>query len=85
MLGLPAPYRYLGKYALHFLIINKVSKYSFYIPLGVLPLLGLLFLFIAKVGLFKRYREDYYSKVVRALVLYFIKIFINLLESYINA
>jgi hypothetical protein len=51
----------------------------------VLPLLGLPFLLIAKVGAFKRWIEDYYGKIVRALGLYFIEIFINLFNSYINA
>ena len=40
---------------------------------------------IAKVGAFKRQIKDYCGKIVRALGLYFIKIFINLLDSYINA
>ena len=68
-----------------FLIINIVSKYSFYIPLSVLLLLRPLFLLIIKVDAFKRQIKDYCNKVVRALVLYFIKIFINLLDSYFNA
>ena len=50
----------------------------------LLPL-GLPFLLIAKVGTFKRRIKDYCGKIVRALGLYFIKIFINLLDSYINA
>jgi hypothetical protein len=40
---------------------------------------------IAKVGAFKRRIEDYYNKIVRALSLYFIKIFIGFFNSYINA
>ena len=51
----------------------------------MLLLLGLPFLLIAKVGAFKRRIKDYCGKIVRALGLYFIKIFINLLDSYINA
>ena len=47
-------------------------------------LLGPLFLLIAKVGIFKRWMKDYYNKIVRALSLYFIKIFINFFDSYIN-
>ena len=50
----------------------------------MLLLLGLLFLLIAKIGAFERRMKDYYSKIVRALGLYFIKIFINFLDSYIN-
>jgi hypothetical protein len=50
----------------------------------VLLLLGLPFLLITKVGLFKRWIKDYYGKIVRAFGLYFIKIFINLFNSYIN-
>ena len=33
----------------------------------------------------KRQIKDYYGKIVKALDLYFIKIFINLLDSHINA
>jgi len=51
----------------------------------VLLLQGLPFPLIIKVGAFKRWIKDYYSKIVRALSLYFIKIFVNLLDSYINA
>jgi len=51
----------------------------------VLPLLRPPFPFIAKVGAFKRWIKDYYGKIVRALSLHFIKIFINFLDSYINA
>ena len=51
----------------------------------MLPPLGLLFLLITKVGAFKRRIKDYCGKIVRALGLYFIKIFINLFNSYINA
>jgi len=38
-----------------------------------------------KVGVFKRGIEDNCNKVVRALKLYFIKMLIKLLQSYINA
>ena len=48
------------------------------------PLLGPPFLLIAKVGAFKRRIKDYCGKIVRALGLYFIKIFINFFNSYIN-
>ena len=51
----------------------------------MLLLLGLPFPLIAKVGAFKRRIKDYCGEIVRALGLYFIKIFINLLDSYINA
>jgi len=51
----------------------------------VLLLLGLPFPLIIKVGAFKRRIKNYCGKIVRALGLYFIKIFINLLNSYINA
>jgi hypothetical protein len=51
----------------------------------VLLLLGLLFPLIAKVGAFKRWIKDYYGKIARALGLYFIEIFVNLLDSYVNA
>jgi len=51
----------------------------------VLLLLGPPFLLIAKVGAFKIWIKDYYGKIVRALGLYFIKIFINLFNRYINA
>ena len=51
----------------------------------MLPPQGLPFPLIAKVGAFKRRIKDYCYKIVRALGLYFIKIFINLLDSYINA
>ena len=47
--------------------------------LGVFPPLGPPFLFIMKVGAFKRRIENNYSKVVRAFSFYFIKILINLL------
>ena len=50
----------------------------------LLPL-GLPFPLIAKVGAFKRRIKDYCGKIVRALGLYFIKIFINFFNSYINA
>ena len=43
------------------------------------------FLFIAKVSAFKRQIKDHCGKIVRALGLHFIKIFINFLDSYINA
>ena len=48
-------------------------------------LLGLPFPLIAKVGAFKRQIKDYCGEIVRALGLYFIKIFINFFNSYINA
>ena len=48
-------------------------------------LLRPLFLFIAKVNAFKRWIKNHCGKIVRALGLYFIKIFINFLDSYINA
>ena len=48
-------------------------------------LLGPPFPLIAKVGAFKRQIKDYRGKIVRALGLYFIKIFINFFDSYINA
>ena len=48
------------------------------------PLLGPLFLFIVKVGAFKRQIKDYYSKIIRAFSLHFIKIFIDFFNSYIN-
>ena len=48
-------------------------------------LLGLPFPLIAKVGAFKRWMKDYSSKIVRALSLYFIKIFVDFFNSYINA
>ena len=48
------------------------------------PLLGPPFLFIAKVGAFKRQTKDYYSKIIRALSLHFIKIFVNFFNSHIN-
>ena len=48
-------------------------------------LLGLPFLLIAKIGAFKRRIEDYCDKIIRAFGLYFIKIFINFFNSYINA
>jgi hypothetical protein len=51
----------------------------------VLPPLGPPFPLIAKVGAFKRRIKDYYGKIVRALGLYFIEVFINLFNSYINA
>ena len=51
----------------------------------MLLLLGLPFPLIAKVGAFERRIKDYYSKIVRALGLYFIKVFVNLFNSYINA
>ena len=51
----------------------------------MLLLLGPPFPLIAKVGTFKRRIKDYCGKIVRALSLYFIKIFINLLDSHINA
>ena len=51
----------------------------------MLPLLRLLFPLIIKVGAFKRRIKDYCGKIVRALGLYFIKIFINFFNSYINA
>jgi len=51
----------------------------------VFLLLGLPFLLIAKVGAFKRRIKDYYGEIVRALSLYFIKIFINFFNSHINA
>ena len=51
----------------------------------MLLLLGPPFPLIAKVGAFKRRIKDYCSKIVRALGLYFIKVFINLFNSYINA
>jgi len=51
----------------------------------VLLPLGPPFPLITKVGAFKRRIEDYCGKIVRALGLYFIKIFINLFNSYINA
>ena len=51
----------------------------------MLPLLGLLFPLIIKVGAFKRWIKDHCGKIVRALGLYFIKIFINLFNSYVNA
>jgi L-rhamnose isomerase len=50
----------------------------------VFPPLGLPFLFIAKVGTFKRQIKDYCSKIIRALSLYFIKIFIDFFDSHIN-
>ena len=49
------------------------------------PLLGLLFPLIAKIGAFKKRIKDYCSKIIRALGLYFIKIFVNFFNSYINA
>ena len=49
------------------------------------PLLGLPFPLIAKVGAFKRRMKDYCGEIVRALGLYFIKIFVNFFDSYINA
>ena len=49
------------------------------------PLLRPLFPLIAKVGVFKRWIKDYCGKIVRALGLYFIKIFINFFNSHINA
>jgi len=51
----------------------------------VFPLLRLPFLFIVKVGAFKKQIKNYCGKIIRALSFYFIKIFINLLDSYINA
>jgi len=51
----------------------------------VFPLLGLPFPLIAKVGAFKRRMKDYCGEIVRALGLYFIKIFVNFFDSYINA
>ena len=51
----------------------------------MLLLLGLPFLLIIKVGAFKRQIKDYCGKIVWALGLYFIKIFINFFNSYINA
>jgi len=51
----------------------------------VFPLLGPPFPLIVKVGAFKRRIKDYYGKIVRALGLYFIEIFINFFNSYINA
>jgi len=51
----------------------------------VFPLQKLLILFIAKVNAFKRQIKNHCGKIVRALGLYFIKIFINLLNNYINA
>jgi hypothetical protein len=66
------------------LLIDVVIKYYIYTPLGVLPLLWPLFPLIAKVGAFKRGMEDNYNKVIQALKLYFIKILIKLLQSYIN-
>ena len=50
----------------------------------MLPPLGPPFPFITKVGIFKRQIKDYYSKIVKALSLYFIKIFIDLLDSHVN-
>ena len=49
------------------------------------PPLKLPFLLIAKVGVFERQIKDYYGKIIRALGLYFIKIFVNFFNSYINA
>ena len=49
------------------------------------PLLGPPFPLIAKVGAFKRRIKDYYSKIIKILGLYFIKIFVNFFDSYINA
>jgi hypothetical protein len=51
----------------------------------VFLLLGLLFPLIAKVGVFKGRMKDYCGKIIRALGLYFIKIFINFFDSHINA
>ena len=51
----------------------------------MLLLLGPLFPLIVKVGAFKRQIKDYCGKIVRAFGLHFIKIFINLFNSYINA
>ena len=51
----------------------------------MLLLQGPPFPLIAKVGAFKRRIKDHYGKIVRALGLHFIKIFVNLLDSYINA
>ena len=50
----------------------------------MLLLLRPLFPFIVKVGLFKRWIKDHCGKVIGALVFYFIKIFTNLLDNYIN-
>ena len=47
--------------------------------------LGLPSPLIAKIDAFKRRIKDYCGKIVRALGLYFIKIFINFFDSYINA
>ena len=49
------------------------------------PLLGLPFPLIAKVGAFKKRIKDHCGEIVRALGLYFIEIFINFFNSYINA
>ena len=49
------------------------------------PLLGPLFLFIVKVGAFKRRIKDYCNKIIRTLGLHFIKIFVNFFDSHINA
>ena len=51
----------------------------------MLPLLKPLFLFITKIGAFKKWMKNYYGKIMRAFSLYFIKIFINFLVNYINA
>ena len=51
----------------------------------MLLLLGPLFLFIVKVGMFKRWIKDYSNKIIRAFSFYFIKIFVNFFNSYINA
>ena len=40
---------------------------------------------VAKVGAFERRIKDHCGKIVRALGLHFIKIFVNLLDSHINA
>ena len=51
----------------------------------MLPPLGPLFSLIAKVGAFKRQMKDYYSKIVRALSLHFIEIFVDFFDSHVNA
>ena len=42
------------------------------------------FPFIIKIGTFERWIKDYSNKIIRALSFYFIKIFINFFNSYIN-
>ena len=49
------------------------------------PLLGPPFPLIIKVGVFERWIKNYCSKIIKALGLYFIKIFVNFFNSYINA